>query len=272
MISQDPILVELPVLDTALRYPLSVAAAQLRLGDADALLPGSPLDRLKADIVVFPEYFLNDYKVAGREQLAQMHDHNLNLLTGFSARRNGLVIGGSIVAVEGGRLRNRSYILSGGRVLGHHDKINLTTNELRSGFAPGDRLAVFQSGTFRFVILICNDILCGRTPFATTPVFHAELFSRLKAARPDMIFIPLFSRRRQDDLPVGPLRDLVFGELARLSGAHVVKVGSVGQKSQNLAVGRSLIADARGTIVQHYSDQYAPQILVHEFKSPGEAS
>ncbi len=272
MITQLPVVVDLPMLEESLRYPLKVAAAQVRLDDANGLLPGSELDHLKADIVVFPEYFLNGRKVSDPKGLLELHDRNLNLLTGFSARRSGLVIAGSLVALDGGRLRNRTYVLGGGRVLGHHDKINLTAGELRSGFVPGEKLAVFQAGTFRFVVLICNDILCGRTPFAHTPVFNAELFTTLKASRPDMIFIPLFSKRRPDDLTVGPLRDRVFGELARLSGAHVVKVGSVGQKSQHEAVGRSLIADANGNIVEHYADQYRPQTLVYRFDGPGARS
>ena len=151
-----------------------------------------------ADIVVFPEFawMMLERFATGAEGVADLFWNELfpSMLETLKRPGKAAVLGTVPFIDEDGGLRNRTPIVSDGRVL-HQDKIHLTPWE--NAFHGGDRVCVWNFQGYRLATLVCLDIeipelaaaLRGKgvdlllVPSATESVFGVERVHRCASAR-----------------------------------------------------------------------------------------
>lgn len=129
------------------------------LGDVDAALRvvDDFAGRADADLLLFPECFLQGYLVTERH----VHGHAFELrsaefaavLARLAGIRQTLVLG--MIERRRGRYYNTALVVTGGRVAGGYRKTFLTAGE--SVFTPGDSYPVFTRDGVRFGMNICYD-------------------------------------------------------------------------------------------------------------------
>jgi predicted amidohydrolase len=129
------------------------------LGDVDAALRvvDDFAGRANADLLLFPEGFLQGYLVTERHVHGQAFDVRSAEFAAVLARlagiRQTLVLG--MIERWRGRYYNTALVVAGGRVVGSYRKTFLTAGE--SVFTPGDSYPVFTRDGVRFGINICYD-------------------------------------------------------------------------------------------------------------------
>ena len=165
-----------------------------------------------------------------------------------------ILIGGSIVEEDEGRLYNRSYLFDCGTIKGYYDKIHPYDNEGRSLIAPGFEYKAFCVRGFRIGILICADVL------------YPSSFSNIRGLRPHMIFVPVTSPYIENEPRQKKFsRDKrLFASGARLADSIIFKVCASGSIIHHRLQGRSLITtpeDIRWRIEPEFEDKSALAII-----------
>lgn len=122
----------------------------------------------KADIIIFPERFINGIYDEIPVSIKQTIEE-------FSKGRT--VILGSMLIRTVGRIYNRSYVFNDGNIVGFQDKIVPYGNE-KGKITGGNAIKIFSNGYFSFSVAVCYDI--------DFP-FFAAVSSRNKS---DIIFNP----------------------------------------------------------------------------------
>jgi len=151
-----------------------------------------------ADVVVFPEFawMALERFAKSAEGVAGLFWSDLfpSMLETLKRPGKAVLLGTVPFIDEDGGLRNRTPIVSDGRVL-HQDKIHLTPWE--NAFHGGDRVCVWNFQGYRLATLVCLDIeipelaaaLRGKSvdlllvPSATESVFGVERVHRCASAR-----------------------------------------------------------------------------------------
>ncbi len=202
--------------------------------------PGSgirePYERLlkdfRPDILAFPEYYFVGPQYLKVADSYMVEDNTKALLLQWSRDLDCAVVGGSMVADEGGRRFNRSYLIERGQIVGHYDKIHLFRNEGQGTLSPGFEYRVFEFGLLRLGILICADVL------------FPDTFRNIRGLRPDIIFVPNTSQFQPgESIEVKFRRDIdLFAKGAAAANAIIIKVSASGQIAGRPLQGRSLIA------------------------------
>ncbi|MCK9173365.1 MAG: carbon-nitrogen family hydrolase [Desulfuromonas sp.] len=140
-----------------------IAQFNIQLGDCDANLQTAlaALERLAgqgAQLVVLPEMWSTGYAYRQLDQLAQRTPAILTALAEV-ARRHQLVIVGSLVEQDGGRLYNSAYTIDAGALVGHYRKLHLFSTMGEDRFlAAGDRTCVVPTRLGRIGVAICYDL------------------------------------------------------------------------------------------------------------------
>ncbi|MEU8813476.1 carbon-nitrogen hydrolase family protein [Actinoplanes sp. NPDC048796] len=141
---------------------MRIAACQTPeiLGDVEAALAcveRFAADAAGADLLLFPEGFLQGYLVTGdhvrRHALALDSPPFAAILRRLAPLRPALVLG--MLERDGDRFHNTAAVIHGGRLLGAYRKTRLVPGE--AVFTPGDDYPVFDLAGVRFGINICYD-------------------------------------------------------------------------------------------------------------------
>jgi predicted amidohydrolase len=119
------------------------------------------LERVEADLLVFPELFTTGYQFCSREELISLAEE---VPGGPSTRRLeamasdfGLFLVGGIPERAGDRLFNTAVLVGPKGFIGCYRKLNLFRDE-KLLFEPGhERPAVYDIGTARLGLMICFD-------------------------------------------------------------------------------------------------------------------
>jgi predicted amidohydrolase len=141
-----------------------IGACQTReiLGDVDAAVGvihdfAGQADRAGVDLLLFPECFLQGYRVTEKHVRGQAFEvaspQFAAVLARLSPIRQMLVLG--MIERVGGSYCNTALVIVGGRVVGRYRKTFLTGGE--SVFTAGDAYPVFDHAGVRFGINICYD-------------------------------------------------------------------------------------------------------------------
>jgi predicted amidohydrolase/ribosomal protein S18 acetylase RimI-like enzyme len=121
----------------------------------------------KADFILFPELFtaqLLSFVKAERpglaaRKLAEFTPQYIDLFSRLALRHDINVVGGSLFAMEEGRLFNISYLFHRNGGVDKQYKLHITPNERRWwGVEPGNKLEVIETDKARVSIQICYDI------------------------------------------------------------------------------------------------------------------
>jgi predicted amidohydrolase len=121
----------------------------------------------KADFILFPELFtaqLLSFVKAERpglaaRKLAEFTPQYIDLFSRLALRHDINIVGGSLFAMEEGRLFNISYLFHRNGGVDKQYKLHITPNERRWwGVEPGNKLEVIETDKARVSIQICYDI------------------------------------------------------------------------------------------------------------------
>ncbi|OGC89533.1 MAG: hypothetical protein A2W25_14280 [candidate division Zixibacteria bacterium RBG_16_53_22] len=184
------------------------------------------------DIIAFPEYYFVGPPFINVTSSYVIHDETLERLQNWSRELGCIIVGGTLVADEGGRKFNRCYIFDRGRTVGHYDKIHLFRGEGQGLLSPGTEYRVFEIGSIRIGLLICADAL------------FPDSFRNIRGLKPDLLFIPNTSRFREgESVETKFKRDMgIFAAGASAADTIVIKVSASGILTGRRLQGRSLIA------------------------------
>jgi len=199
----------------------------------------------EADIVVVPEMF-PFIGAEGREVDYAKPVGDLayiEALIRLSDTRNCHIVAGSIpVAAGPGRIYNRSYVISQGRVLGYYDKIHLfdITISSSSGFSesayttPGKDMPLFDLGGVKLAIAVCFDL---RFP---------EMFRQYRKLGADIIALPaaFLTHTGKDHWEV------LLRARAIENQVYVIAANQYGRHTEHKrSYGRSMIVHPWGTVL-----------------------
>jgi 5-aminopentanamidase len=115
-------------------------------------------DLLEADLVCFPECYLQGYIVNDRTRHLAIDldsDAFQNILVRLAEIRPILVIG--LIELAGQKVFNTAIVVKEGRLLGCYRKVKLLPGE-NGVFSPGRAFRVFEIKGFKFGINICYDL------------------------------------------------------------------------------------------------------------------
>jgi predicted amidohydrolase len=149
------------------RLRLALAQTEPVLGDVAANLKAHvrlarEARRRGADLIVFPELSLTGYILQDMvPEVAVRLDRPGPLRPLLEASRSIAIAAGLVEETTGHRFHNTALFLDRGRALHAHRKVYLPTygmfDEGRD-FAPGDRLAAFDTRLGRMGLLVCEDL------------------------------------------------------------------------------------------------------------------
>jgi len=192
------------------------------------------LSALKSDFLVLPEYLFADATVRDHSNGLEKSKSTIDWLLKLSDSYKGIIIGGSVVLQENGKLYNAAPVISDSKVVDFYRKRNLTDNE-KKYFVPGTEAGVFILGGFRFGVMICADVL------------KPELLDELAAMGIRMVFAVMNSPFREEKVEEKRLRDdRLFCEPAARHNMVIAKCCGVGTTFGRKIQGRSLVVTPSG--------------------------
>jgi len=172
---------------------------------------GDEAAEMGADLVVFPELFLQGYSrvVSSEEARARFQ--------AVSARHpQTTYVFGSIVEAR----RNRVTAWRDGRMLAAYDKVHLfAPNGEDERWIPGDRYVAFSAGGWTIGLLNCNDIR-----------FPEQARALTLAARCDLLVVPAWWPWRRDHLWATLLRARAYENAVWTVGCCVAASESVHER------------------------------------------
>lgn len=192
------------------------------------------LSGLKSDFLVLPEYVFADASVRDHASGLEKSRAALDWMTKLSDSYKGIIIGGSIILEEGGKLFNACPIIYGSQVVDYYRKRHLTEKE-KKFFAPGTDAGVFILGGFRFGVLICADLL------------EPSSLDELAGMGLNLVFAVMNSPYREETVEAKRERDeKLFCQPAAKHKMVIAKCCGVGQTFGQKIQGRSLVVTSSG--------------------------
>lgn len=192
------------------------------------------LGAVRSDFLLLPEYFFADSTVKDPRDLKEKSRLALDWLLKLNASYRGVIVGGSVILEENGKLYNASPIICGGTVVDWYRKRNLTTEEAKY-LTPGDDSGVFMLAGHRFGVLICSDVL------------QRSSFDDLAAQDIGLVFAVMNSPLREETTEEKFARDEeLFCTPARENGQCIAKCCSTGEILGRPVQGRSLVVTPQG--------------------------
>lgn len=144
---------------------LSIAIAQTspKLLDTEANFASAleQIERIKADIYLFPELFLSGYAFSTESEVREcalpQENRFFNEFRTLSEERGIAISGGYAEVAEGGAIYNSGFLIGNGRLLLNYRKTHLYYRE-QQFFRPGDSgFSVVEYRGVRFGMMICFD-------------------------------------------------------------------------------------------------------------------
>ncbi len=231
---------------------IKICSVQTELGNRFGLAERLLIFKQKPDFVCLPEYSLIGPSVKDYNRAALDIRDNLDYLKELSSMLGTCMIGGTVVEADENNLYNSSYLFDRGEILGRYRKLNPTSNEIKKGILPGDKLFTTEIDNVRIGIMICADAL------------NIGLFEQMYEEKVDIIFIPTVSPYQENESLLDKYsRDediFVYG--AQKAACFVVKTCGIGTIFGHPLQGRSLIASPWGIIkrVEPHAEQ-SPAVL-----------
>lgn len=228
---------------------LKVTIFQKNLNEGINLNLLKKLSNIDSDFLVLPEYFFADTNVKSYLDLRNRSKSALEWLAKLSHAYKGILIGGSLIRVEGERLYNSCPIFYKGELIDWYSKRELTSEEkkyLTSGEGPG----IFILNGIRFGVLICND------------VNNPDLLKELYDHDVKLIIVIVASLKKNEDIKTKHKRDEdLFLKPAKLYNQVIVKCSSVGSIFEKPLQGRSLLATPVGITWRIPNEEEDKEIL-----------
>ena len=199
-----------------------------------------------AELVVLPELAACGYRLVARHLAlrAEPGDGTGPVLSAWraAARRLGVAVIGGFAEATGAAIANAAVVIGpDGAVVGTYRKLHLFGTE-HAVFAPGDGgLPVFDLLGARVGVLVCYDL---RFP-------EAARILALQGA--ELVAVPTAWTGGFDAaLPEGPRIPHVDGVIvqANLNQVHVAVAGQVGEQDGTIFLGRSLVVDPFGEVLE----------------------
>lgn len=208
-------------------------------------------DEAAADVVLFPECFLQGYFVDDRRtpELAidLESDGFRRILRKLEHLRPMLVLG--LIEQSGGRCFNTAAVIHQGEVLGRYRKRYLLRGE-QAVFAHGADTPVFTVGHERFGIAICYDLR------------FAEAYEAPRNRGADVLLAPCNNMLKHDNALTWQHRhNEIRCERAGDAGIALVSSDVTGRREGRLALGPTAVIDRNGQVVRELH-RHKPDILV----------
>jgi predicted amidohydrolase len=192
------------------------------------------LSGLKSDFLVLPEYLFADASVRDHAGGLEKSRAALEWMTKLSDSYKGIIIGGSVLLQEDGKLYNACPVICGSQVVDYYRKRHLTEPEKKI-FAPGSEPGVFILGGFRFGVLICADLL------------HPSSLDELAGMGINLVFAVMNSPYREETVEEKRERDeKLFCQPAAKHKMVIAKCCGAGQTFGHRIQGRSLVVTPSG--------------------------
>lgn len=188
--------------------------------------------RKKPDFVCFPEYWDGGALPSDFAAFAARQPELDRQMQKLSQLLACVVIGGTRLVRESGRLFNAAPVFESGRLLGEYRKMHLTARERDRGIFPGTGPGVWRLGALTIGVAVCADSL------------EPGYFGEYGREGVDLLFVPNASPFRQGESTEEKFRrdQDIFVAGARQAGAYVIKTCSVGTLFGSALQGRSLVA------------------------------
>ncbi len=204
---------------------------------------------LKSDILVFPEYFFVDNSCRKPENLLEKSKHALDWLLKLNQSYKGIIVGGSIIREDKGKLFNASPIIIDGKVVDWYCKRELTDEE-KKYLTPGNGAGIFMLRYIRFGVLICNDIK------------KREYLDELKQDDVRLVFVLVASPKKKETIEEKFKRDEeLFLKPARENNQIIIKCAAVGEIMSKPLQGRSLMVTKEGVAWRVRPDDEDQEII-----------
>jgi len=213
---------------------VKVTIFQKNLPDGLNLTTFKKLSTVKSDFLLLPEYFFADSSVKEPRDLKEKTKFALDWLIKLNHSYKGVIIGGSVVLEEDGKLYNATPVIADGQIVDWYRKRYLTDNETKL-VTPGSDPGIFMLGGHRFGVLICNDVR------------ERKYFDELSQQDVKLVFSVLNSPFRDETIDEKYERDeALFSIPARENGQSIAKCCSTGDIMGHRLQGRSLVATPTG--------------------------
>jgi len=211
---------------------IKVAACQQPLDEPLSQEQRTSLQSFTPDFVCLPEHYPLPKEVANLNHAADLFDTRKQYLQNLSQEISTILIGGTLTERAPEGFYNTCYIFDTGKEIGFYRKVYPTTREQEAGVLKGNEFKIFDLRGIRTGILICADVLFGRS------------LEEMSALRCQIVFIPTASPYRAGEgMKEKFERDRsIFMEGSRKLGCPVIKTCGVGTTFGHPIQGRSLIA------------------------------
>ncbi|MBL8021296.1 MAG: carbon-nitrogen hydrolase family protein [Leptospirales bacterium] len=192
------------------------------------------LSGLKSDFLVLPEYLFADATVRDHANGIEKSKTTVDWLLKLSDLYKGIIIGGSVLLQEDGKLFNATPVIYNSQVVDYYRKRNLTENE-KKVFAAGTEPGIFILGGFRFGVLICADVL------------QPAQLDELAAMGVQLVFTVMNSPFREESVEEKRARDEnLFCAPAAKHNMVIAKCCGTGTTFGKKIQGRSLVVTPNG--------------------------
>ena len=134
---------------------MAVQSKRLRFTDSFTFIRQvrEEVESLSDGLVVMPEKWLKDVFTKDSES----YNRFIEEMRAVSSSFEGIFVPGSISVSEGGKTFNRSIVFSGGKEIGHQDKISLYRME-KTTYSSGREVNVVSCGAIKLGIPVCYDL------------------------------------------------------------------------------------------------------------------
>ena len=192
------------------------------------------LTSLKSEFLIFPEYFFADKTAKDLKGVLAKSEHALDWLLKLNDKYRGIIVGGSLLREEGGKIYNATPIVFNGMVVDWYRKRDLKDEESKL-LAPGEEPGIFILNGHRFAVL------------NTTDVLNPERFKELADMGIQIVFVVMNSLYEEDGPADQQERDEeLFCKPARDYGMFITKCASAGMIYGTPVRGRSMVATPSG--------------------------
>ncbi len=175
----------------------------LNLAKASAMLDKAY--RMGAGLAVLPEMWLTDFVLKDPYPSLPWTEKALNMMTSFVRNKGMVIVAGSMMEEENGRIYNTSYVVSSEGIVAKYRKVHLfePMGELRV-FSPGSRSMAVETPLGKLGVVICYDlrfpelirplpfqgveILCVPAQWPVQRITHWEILLRARAVE-NQVFV-----------------------------------------------------------------------------------
>lgn len=207
------------------------------------------LSSLKSDFLVLPEYVFADSSVRDHASGLEKSRAALEWMTRLSDAYKGIIVGGTVILEEDGKLFNACPIVYGSQVVDYYRKRHLTEKE-KNFFAPGAEAGVFILGGFRFGVLICADVL------------KPETLDELASMGIKLVFTVMNSPYKEESVQAKRERDdRLYCQPAARHKMVIAKCCGAGSTFGQRIQGRSLVATSSGISWRVSPDEEDKEII-----------